>query len=148
MLTKKISNWMIAAAIILGVAALTPNSAQAQHGGMSLCETCESISGTCDVRLAEPINDVCIWGRWDDYNWCVSFGRRWCDPRISFDDVGADGALLRERSFASSALQGLGLEAQDSQTEHVRDCRSRIVARSYGSDEAEDMRRRTESIVI
>jgi hypothetical protein len=145
MLTKKISNWMIAAAIILGVAALTPNDVAAQ-GGIFICATCDSVSGSCGVRLGEPINDVCISGTWDDRGWCVSHGRLWCDPRIAFDDVGADGALLRERTFASSAWQEL--ETRDSQTGHVRDCRSRIVARSYGSDEAEDMRRRTESIVI
>ena len=114
--------------------------------GWFLCATCDGLSGSCDVRLGEAINDVCISGTWDDRPWCVSFGRLWCDPRVVFDDVGADGALLRERTFASSAAQGL--EAQHSPTEHVRDCRSRIVARSYRSDEAEDMRRRTESIVI
>ena len=145
MLTKKISNWMIAAAIILGVAALTPNNVAAQ-GGIFICATCDSITGSCDVRLGEPINDVCISGTWRGRGWCVSHGRQWCDPRVVFDDVGADGALLRERTFASSESQGR--ETWDSQTEHVRDCRSRIVARSYGSDEAEDMRRRTESIVI
>lgn len=145
MLTKKISNWMIAGAIILGIAALTPNNAQAQDTGIAICESCGTFSGECEAG-GDDGHDICVWGEWGGVEWCVSWGRQWCDPWISFDDVGADGALLRERTFASSGSQGL--EAQDSPTEHVRDCRSRIVARSYGSDEAEDMRRRTESIII
>lgn len=147
MLTKKISNWMIAAAIILGVAALTPATAEAQAWGFD-CATCDDFTGVCGDLGAGGVNDRCVMG-WDDEDgefYCASWGRLWCDPRIVFDDVGADGALLRERTFASAPSQGL--ETRDSQAEHVRDCRSRIVARSYGSDEAEDMRRRTESIVI
>lgn len=145
MLTKKISNWMIAGAIILGVAALTPDNAQGQETGIGFCVSCGMFSGECDEG-GPGVNDICVWGEWGGVDWCVSWGRDFCDPRISFDDAGADGALLRERTFASSASQGL--EERDSQTGHVRDCKSRIVARSYGSDEAEDMRRRTESIVI
>ena len=145
MLTKRISNWMIAAAIILGVAALTPNNAQAQETGIDFCVSCGIFSGECDEG-GPGVNDICVWGEWGDVDWCVSWGRDFCDPRINSGDVGADGALLRERTFASSPSQGL--EANDSQTGHVRDCRSRIVARSYGSNEAADMRRRTESIVI
>lgn len=145
MLTKRISNWMIAAAIILGVAALTPNDAQAQETGIEICESCGIFSGDCEPG-GDGGHDICVWGEWGGVEWCISWGRQWCDPRIGFNNVGADGALLRERTFAASTPQGL--EAQDSPTEHVRDCRSRIVARAYGSDEAEDMRRRTESIVI
>lgn len=145
MLTKKISNWMIAAAITLGVAALTPSNAQAQETGINFCVSCGIFSGECDEG-GGGVHDICVWGEWGGVEWCISWGRQWCDPRIAFNDVGADGALLRERTFASSASQGP--EAQDSPTEHVRDCRSRIVARSYDSEEAEDMRRRTESIVI
>lgn len=142
MLTKKISNWMIAAAIIIGVAAITPDSAEAQG---SDCETCDNLEGDC-TSDGPYLNDRCYDGAWEGEPFCASWGRLSCDPRIVFDDVGADGALLREGTFASSPSQGL--ETWDSQTEHVRDCRSRIVARSYGSDEAEDMRRRTESIMI
>ncbi len=146
MLSKKISNWMIAVAIMLGVAAVTPDTAQAQMWDFD-CATCDNFTGICNGG-GSGVNDRCVMGvDWDDGTFfCASWGRLWCDPRISFDDLGADGAVLRERTYASSASHGSGIHA--SQLEHVRDCRNRIVVRSYGSDEAEDMRRRTESIVI
>ncbi|WP_425153586.1 hypothetical protein [Candidatus Palauibacter sp.] len=143
MLTKKISNWMIAAAIILGVAALTPSDVQAQGG--TFCQTCDNFTGECTTD-GRYLNDRCYQGQWGGVNFCASWGRLWCDPRIAFDDVGADGALLRERSFAAASPDAPAVP--QSASEHVRDCRSRIVARSYGTNEAEEMRRRTESIVI
>lgn len=133
-------------AIILGIAALTPDDAQAQLWDFD-CATCDDFTGICEGG-GSGVNDRCVMGiDWDEGEfYCASWGRLWCDPRIAFDEVGADGALLRERTFASSTSHEIG--AQDSQAEYLRDCRSRIVARSYGSDEAEEMRRRTESIVI
>ena len=147
MLTKKISNWMIAAAIILGVAAATPHVAEAQAWGFD-CATCDNFTGVCGDPGAIGVDDRCVMGvDWDDGTFfCASWGRLLCDPRVSFNAVGADGALVRTVAFASSEVRETG--AQDPRAEHVRDCRSRIVARSYMPDEAENMRRRTESIVI
>jgi hypothetical protein len=147
MLTKKISRWLIAVAITLGVAALTPGVAEAQAWGFD-CATCDNFTGACGDPGAGGVNDRCVMGiDWDDGSfYCASWGRLWCDPRVSFNAVGADGALVRAATFASSELRESG--AQDPRAEHVRDCRSRIVARSYKPDEAENMRRRTESIVI
>ena len=136
MLTKKIPNWMIAAAITLGVAVLTPNTAQAQD-----CETCVSRTGECLPDQPYP-NDRCLEGENDDGKWCSSWGRLSCEG-YSSAQVGADGALLETETFAVGSL---GPEVP--RAEHVRDCRSRIVARSYTPEDAEGMRRRTESIVI
>ncbi|MDE2721289.1 MAG: hypothetical protein F4X22_16295 [Gemmatimonadales bacterium] len=143
MLTKKISNWMIAGAIILGVAALTPDTVQAQW-----CETCDSLTAEC-TSDGPYLNDSCYSGEWGGISFCVSWGRLWCDPRITraqSTSVGADGALVRERTFASVTSDAPG--TPQSTFQHVRDCKNRIVARAYSADEAEDMRRRTESIVI
>ena len=146
MLTKKISNWMIAAALILGVAALTPDTAEAQLWDFD-CATCDNFTGFCESG-GSGVNDRCVMAiDWDDGSfYCASWGRLWCDPRIAFDDVGADGALLRQRSFATASPDAPPVP--QSASEHVRDCRSRIVARSYSADKAKEMRRRTESIVI
>ena len=146
MLTKRILNRMSAAAFILGVAALTPDTVQAQLWDFD-CATCDNFTGVCGGD-GPGVNDRCVMAIDSDDGtfFCASWGRLWCDPRISLDDVGADGTLLREGTFASSTFHEVG--APDSQTEYLRDCRNRIVARSYDTDEAEDMRRRTESIVI
>lgn len=144
MLTKKISNWMIAAAIILGVAALTPDSAEAQT-----CATCDNATGICDGSVADP-DDRCYQGiDWDEGKlFCASWGSILdCDdPFLS--SVSPDGSLLVETRFAM-ADEGLGEVAiRSRESGYVRDCRSRIVVRSYTDAEAVDMRSRTELIEI
>ena len=148
MLTKKISNWMIAAAIIFGVAALTPDNAQAQDTGIDCCVSCGRFSGECDEG-GPGVNDICVWGEWGGVDWCVSWGRDFCDPRFPRTrsaSIGADGAIVQERTFAAATSDAT--EMPQSMSNHIRDCSSRIVARAYSADEAEHMRRRTESIVI
>lgn len=56
---------MIAGAIILGVAALTPNNAQAQDE-IHICASCGMFTAVCEEG-GEGVNDVCVedsWGAW------------------------------------------------------------------------------------
>ncbi len=128
---------------MFGIGILTPSTVEAQ-----ICETCDNATGICDPNAADP-DDRCYQGiDWEEGRlYCVSWGSIMdCDPWLS--DVGADGALPGAARFASVASASGEFTALGPESKYVRDCRTRIVARWYTSDEAADMRRRTETLEI
>lgn len=141
---RNIAKWVIAIAITLGVAALTPSAAEAQ-----LCETCDNRTGICDGDAKDP-DDRCYQGiDWDEGRlYCASWGSIMdCDDE-QLSSVGPDGTLLNEARFATASQVSRDVEVRHTESGYVRDCRSRIVARSYTALEAADMRRKTELIEI
>lgn len=138
---NRIPRWLVAVAVTVGIGLVTPSIVEAQ------CLSCNSLSGYCEPDPWYGA-DSCVGGNWDGEPWCASWGGLECDPRVTFNDLGPDGALPSEEVFASFAPGAPELSSESPTTRYVRDCSSRIVGRSYASDEAADMRRRTESIAI
>ncbi|WP_420462893.1 hypothetical protein [Candidatus Palauibacter sp.] len=140
----RISRWLLAVGVLLGIGLLTPSIAEAQ-----LCETCDEESGICDGSADDP-DDMCHQG----IDWvagelyCSSWGSIMDCDRLSFIDIGPDGALPGVARFAAAVSESGDPSTHGSELKYIRDCKSRIVVRSYLSEQAADMRRRTESIEI
>ncbi|WP_419940998.1 hypothetical protein [Candidatus Palauibacter sp.] len=138
---KRISGWWFGAAVVLGGALLMPSTVEAQD-----CLTCDGFLGEC-VSEEEP-DDRCYDGAYDGEPFCASWGRLMCAPRFLFNDVAPDGALPRAATFALEASTSREMTAENAPWKYTRDCGSRIMGRSYATNEAADMRQRTKLIEI
>ncbi len=142
-----IPRWLFAAAVVVCVGLVTPNVIEAQT-----CETCNNLTGLCegdedpDDRRYQGID----WEELESY--CASWGSILdCDdPWLRSTDIGPDGALDGVAIFASTSGAPVTdlFTTRRPDSKYVRDCRGRIVARSYTPDESADMRQRTASIKI
>ena len=140
----RIPKWLIAVAVVFSIGLVTPSMVEAQD-----CYSCNSLTGFCEPDPWYGA-DSCYQG-FDRENrefFCASWGGLVCDPRVTMDDIGADGTFQAVGLYATAASTLHDIEDRDPVPTYTRDCRSHIVARSYATDEAMDMRRRTESIRI
>lgn len=139
----RIRNWLIAMGVIVGVGLLTPITAWGQ-----VCETCDNLTGLCEP-VDDPDDRCYQGGDGDDVPYyCASWGSIMdCDDDV-FIIMGADGAPSNATGIGTAAPRVRTRTAREMPSSFVRDCRDRIVSRSYTSAEAAKMRRMSESITI
>lgn len=143
-----IARGLMCAVVIGGFALLRPNVIEAQ-GGVS-CQTCDNFTGMLGVYDDHP-DDRCYQGiDWDEGKlFCASWGSLWCGPEV-LSRAAPDGTLPGLALLATSqsdADQGKSRNERWVRSD-VRDCRGWIVARSYGREEAAELRRSTQLIRI
>ena len=142
-----IPRWLFAAAVVVCVGLVAPNVIEAQT-----CETCNNLTGSCESD--EDPDDRCYQGiDWEAGElYCASWGSilDCSDPWLRSADIGADGTLDGAAMFASTSGVSVTtpFTAQGPDSRYVRDCRGRVVARSYTPEESADMRRRTAAIKV